>query len=131
MTSIKEPLIFYDGECGFCNSSVQFILNKRKRDFYFCSLQSDLAKRILAENQIELKMDTIYFLNKGRLHDRSTAALLISKGLKGFWPLMVCFYIVPWFIRDWVYDGIAKRRHKIRTGYCAIPTAEEQQFFLD
>jgi predicted DCC family thiol-disulfide oxidoreductase YuxK len=127
----NEPIIFYDGDCGFCQSSVQFVLDNRKQDFFFCSLHSDYAKKVLAENKIELRMDTIYYLKGGRMHDKSTAALLISKGLKGFWPLMICFYIVPWFIRDWIYDGIARRRHRIRQGFCMKPTREEEAFFIN
>ncbi|MBN4077542.1 DUF393 domain-containing protein [bacterium AH-315-C20] len=73
MESIKQPIIFYDGHCGFCHSSIQFVLDNRKRDFYFCALQSNYAKKVLSENKIELKMDTIYYLNNGRLHDKSTA----------------------------------------------------------
>ena len=52
-----NPIVFYDGDCGFCNSSVQFILNKRKREFYFLPLQSDQAKKILNANGIEIKKD--------------------------------------------------------------------------
>jgi len=129
--SIKQPIIFYDGNCGFCHSSIQFVLDNRKRDFYFCTLQSNYAKKVLSENKIELKMDTIYYLNNGRLHDKSTAALLISKGLKGLWPTLIVFYIVPWFIRDWVYNSIAKRRHRIRKGFCAVPKENEKAFFIE
>ena len=127
----SDWIVFYDGDCGFCNSSVQFILNKRKRDFYFSPLQSDRSKEILTQYGIEIKMDTIYFLKNGKLYDRSSAGLQICKGLKGGYPLMMAFYIIPKFLRDLVYNTIAKRRHRIRAGYCAIPTEEEKAFFLE
>lgn len=123
-------LVFYDGDCGFCNSSVQFILNKRKRDFYFCPLQSETASKILSSKGITINMDTIYFFKQGKIYERSSAALQICKGLKGGYPMMMAFYIVPKFIRDGIYNMIAKRRHRIRAGYCAIPSDEEKKLFV-
>lgn len=128
---LKQPIVFYDGDCGFCNSSVQFILNKRKRKFYFAALQSKLAKEELARHGIEIQMDTLYLLKENKLFERSSAALEITKGLKGLYPLMYAFKIVPRFIRDGIYNSIAKRRHRIRDGYCAIPSEEDKQLFLD
>ncbi|MCG8576018.1 MAG: DUF393 domain-containing protein [Flavobacteriales bacterium] len=131
MTQTKEPIIFYDGDCGFCNTSVQFILNRRKRPFYFSALQSDHAKQRLGEKGIEIKLDTLYYLKNDRVYDRSSAALQIAKGLGGAYPLLMIFYIVPPFIRNWVYNGIAKRRQRIRKGYCVRPTEEESQYFIN
>ncbi|UKN02171.1 DUF393 domain-containing protein [Paracrocinitomix mangrovi] len=130
METKKDPIVFYDGDCGFCNTSVQFILDKRKTDFYFVPLQSDYAKEKLGEKNIQINLDTIYFIKNGKLYDRSSAALQICKGLKGGYPLMMAFYIVPKFIRDVFYNAIAKRRHKIKDAHCVLPTVEERKFFL-
>lgn len=124
------PIIFYDGDCGFCNSSVQFILNKKRKPFYYCALQSDLAKEKLAAKKIEIHLDTIYVLKDSKIYDRSSAALIITRRLKGLWPLMMGFWLIPKFMRDWVYNGIAKRRHKIRAGYCMLPKEEDKPYFL-
>ncbi|MEO9533117.1 MAG: DUF393 domain-containing protein [Crocinitomicaceae bacterium] len=126
-----KPLVFYDGDCGFCNSSVQFILKKRRKDVYFVALQSDLGKKILNAHQIEIQLDTIYFKHKGKIYDRSSAALRICKSLKFPYLLGVCFLIVPKFIRDAIYNSIAKRRHKLNAGYCVIPSENEKKFFLE
>jgi predicted DCC family thiol-disulfide oxidoreductase YuxK len=75
-------------------------------------------------------MDTIYYLNKGKLYTKSSAALQISRRLKGLFPLLSGFYMLPKFLRDPFYDFIAKRRHKIRAGYCMVPKAEDQGYFL-
>lgn len=132
METKNEPqnLIFYDGDCGFCNSSVQFILVHKKRPFYFSALQSNRAKRTLAEHEITIQMDTIYFLKNGKLYDRSSAALQIARGLKGAYPLFFVFYLIPKFMRDPFYGLIARNRHKIRAGYCMIPQPEDEQYFL-
>ncbi|HLV43136.1 MAG TPA: DUF393 domain-containing protein [Brumimicrobium sp.] len=127
-----KRIIFYDGECGFCNTSIQLALKHRKKDFYFIPLQTDVAERIMAKYNVKIEMNTLYFLENGILYDRSTAAIRIAKNLNQLYPF---FYylgiIVPKFIRDWIYNQIAKRRHKIRPGYCAIPTPQEKTFFIE
>lgn len=126
----KDNLVFYDGDCGFCNSSVQFILAKKKWAFYFSPLQSISAEKILQKHKVKIQLDTIYFLRKGKLYNRSSAALQIARGLKGGYPLLFIFYGVPKFLRDPVYNLIARNRHRIRAGYCMIPLPEDEQYFL-
>jgi predicted DCC family thiol-disulfide oxidoreductase YuxK len=75
-------------------------------------------------------MDTIYFLKNGKLYNRSSAALQICRGLKGGYPLLFGFYILPKFLRDPFYNFIAKRRHKLRAGYCMMPLEEDRKYFL-
>ena len=127
----NKPIVFYDGSCGFSNSSVQFILNNRRKDVYFVSLQSDLGQKILNAHSIEVKLDTIYFKHKDKIHERSGAALRISRLMRFPYFLLVIFLIVPPFMRNGVYNCIAKRRHKLRAGYCAIPKKNEKKFFLE
>ena len=130
LNKTPDNLIFYDGECGFCNSSVQFILAKKKREFYFAALQSITAKTILENQKTVINMDTIYYLKGDKLYNRSSAALQIAKGLKGGYPLLFAFYIIPKFMRDPFYNFIAARRHKIRNKFCLIPTEKDAQYFL-
>lgn len=133
MDELKQniPIIFYDGECGFCNSTIQFILNKKKQPFHFAALQSNYALKELEKFNVSVQMDTIYLVKNNKVYARSSAALQISKGLKGLYPLLVFFYIVPRFIRDAVYNAVARRRHKIRNGYCMIPSEEDKKLFVD
>lgn len=127
----KNKILFYDGECGFCNSSVQFVLKNRKvNDIYFATLQSNFAQRKLGEQGIEIKMDTLYYLKNNKIYSKSSAALQLTKELKFPYPLFLGFAIIPKFIRDYFYSGIAKRRHKIRAGYCMLPSENEKKLFL-
>lgn len=131
--SEEKRIVFYDGDCGFCNTSVQFILKHRKKDFYFAALQSDYAnKKIEKEQGVDIEMNTLYYLEEGKLYEKSTAVLRIARGLKGGYPLFFYFGIIfPRFIRDAVYDFIAKRRNKINPGFCALPGEEERKYFLE
>ncbi|PWH86218.1 thiol-disulfide oxidoreductase DCC family protein [Brumimicrobium oceani] len=126
-----KRIVFYDGDCGFCNTSVQLILKNRKTDFYFIPLQSDKAHQIMSRFNEEIKMNTLYLIEHQKLYKKSTAALRIAKNLRKAYPLLYYIgFIVPPFIRDWIYDQIAKRRHSIRPGYCAMPLEEEKKFFM-
>lgn len=127
----KNIILFYDGDCGFCNSSVQFVLKHRKHNaIYFATLQSDLAKQTLNKKGIEIKLDTLYFLKDDKVYHKSTAALRITSELKFPYPFLKVFLIVPKFIRDVVYSFIANRRYKIQNGFCLLPTELEKELFI-
>ncbi len=72
-------------------------------------------------------------LSGNKIFTKSTAALTIFKKLGGFWALLYTFIIVPRFIRDAVYDFIAKHRYQWfgKQNQCYIPSAEEQNRFID
>ena len=111
----KPPIVIFDGDCAFCNKSVMFILKKdRTKTIEVCSNQSEKGKLLLKEYQLSVDTNsTIIYIADGKAYYKSTAALTISKKLKGLYPLLYLFMIVPKFIRDGVYDFIAKHRKKI------------------
>lgn len=128
----KNKVVFYDGSCGLCNASVQRILDHRKAIFYFIPLQSEYSKEILGERDINIEMDTLYYLENKRLYSKSSAIIAISNHLTfGFRWLGYIGRIIPRFIRDWGYDQVAKRRGGINNDSCRLLTAEEHSFFLD
>jgi predicted DCC family thiol-disulfide oxidoreductase YuxK len=123
--------VFYDGDCGFCNRTVQFILNSEiKPSLFFCALQSEMAKELFAYHHLPPPdMSTFYFYDQ-RFYSKSTAALRLASYLRFPYSLMRAGWLVPRFIRDWIYDGIAARRQKLAPGFCALPTPEQSQRFL-
>ena len=128
-------IIVFDGVCNLCNSAIQFVIKRdKKKQFFYTSLQGDLGKQLLAERNIDPnKIDSIILIepNIAYFH-KSSAALEISKGLNGLYPLMSVFLIIPRPLRDWVYDFIAKNRYKWfgKKESCMIPTKEQQELFL-
>jgi len=131
----NKKLILFDGVCNLCNASVVYIIKHDKKDrFRFAPLQSGIGKKIIKEHQIDTnKMDSIllYSQEKGIVY-KSTAALHIAKGLGFPQNLMSIFFIVPPFIRNWVYDFIARNRYKWygKKDSCMIPTPELQTKFI-
>lgn len=126
------PVVFYDGDCGFCNRSVQFILDhERDTTVHFCALQSELAQRFFQEHQFpQPDLSTFYFWNGSQLFERSSGALKVTAYLKASYSWLRIFIIVPRFLRDGVYNWIAKRRHKLANQQCALPTPEQRKRFL-
>lgn len=135
MGEINKQIIFFDGICNLCNSSVDFFVrnSKKSKRFYIASLQSKTAAQLIEQHEITDLPDSILFYYRGKFHYKSTAVLLIAKFLKFPLNLLVIFFIIPRFIRDWIYDGVAKNRYKWfgQKNTCRIPTTEEQDFFLD
>lgn len=130
----KNPskIIFYDGDCGFCNATVQFVLKHEKTsDIYFSALQSEFSLSFFSNNQYEEPdLSTFYFYSDGNLYSKSTAAIKVVRFLRFPYPLLSVFIVVPRFIRDRGYDFIAKRRKKIMKAFCVIPNPEDRNRFL-
>lgn len=129
-----KAIIFFDGVCNLCNSSVQFVLKRdKKHHFVFAALQSDVARDILLQYPTKItEKDSILLLQDKKLYAESTAALLIAKQFSGIWKLLQGFWIVPKFARDFIYRWIAKNRYKWfgKRETCMIPSKEISQRFL-
>ena len=129
-----QPIIFFDGVCNLCSHAVQFIIERdAKSQFRFASLQSEFAREQLAVFAIDPeKIDSIALIENGKIYQRSTAALRIAKRLNGLWPMLYSFTVIPRFVRDSVYEWIAKNRYKWfgKTESCWIPTPELKDRFL-
>ena len=130
-----QSVIFFDGLCNLCNGAVQFIIERDTNNVYhFASLQSDFAKNELSKFDIDTaQMNSFILLENGKIYQRSTAALRVAKKLNGLWPLLYVFIIVPPFIRNAVYNYIAKNRYKWfgKQESCWVPTPELKSKFLD
>ncbi|PJA98727.1 MAG: thiol-disulfide oxidoreductase [Ignavibacteriales bacterium CG_4_9_14_3_um_filter_30_11] len=127
-------LIFFDGVCNLCNSSVNFIIKRDKNEkFKFVSFQSSKAAELLNKyNYTDNKLDTLVLLKNNTIFAKSTAALLISKELNSFWKIFYIFIIIPKFIRDFVYLYISKNRYKWfgKKDFCMIPSPDISSRFL-
>ncbi len=132
-----EPnhIILFDGLCNLCNGSVQFIINRdSKKYFRFASLQSAFGKNQLYTFGLSSnEFYSIILIKDGTYLEKSNAALEIAKNLQGLWPVFYIFKIVPRFLRDWMYDIIAKNRYSWfgKKDSCMIPTPELKSRFLD
>ncbi|SFI16954.1 thiol-disulfide oxidoreductase DCC family protein [Halpernia frigidisoli] len=133
MNLVNKYVVFYDGDCGFCNFWVGWILKNDKKDqFLFSALQSEFGQKFLSERNLELKnLSTLYLFSPGKFYLKKSAAVLkIATLLGGKYSLMEVFKIIPAFFSDKVYDLIAKNRQKIASAKCYLPTQDERKKFI-
>ena len=131
----KHPIILFDGVCNLCSSSVQFVIrHDPKQHFRFASLQSNFGQSVLNKFNLPTEsLQSFILLDGDKIDTASTAALKVAKQLSKGWSLMYAFIIVPAFIRNAVYQLIAKNRYKWfgKKEACWIPTKELRTLFLD
>lgn len=130
----ESPLVIFDGHCNFCNASVNFIMTRdTQKVFLFTPNQENSGQKILQNHHIPgSDVDTLYLYEDEQLYDRSTAALRIARHLTFPWNLSYLFIIIPRFIRDSLYDIIARNRYKWfgKSETCHLPTEEERARFI-
>jgi hypothetical protein len=129
-----KAIVLFDGVCNFCNASVNFVIkHDSKNHFLFTPLQSEKGKQLLRNYQLdENEMKSFVLIENNIAYSKSTAALRVTKHLNRLFPLLYGFIIVPPFIRNAVYDLIAKNRYKWfgKKDTCMIPTEEMKRKFI-
>lgn len=133
VNDIPDYTVFYDGECGFCNWSVAYILkHERNNKIHFISLQSKSSRLFFEERDLpQPDLSSVFFLRKGKLLTESSASLYVTKELKLPHSMWFIFIIFPKFFRDWIYSLISKKRHKLFPSFCLILSREQEQRFLN
>lgn len=131
---MNESIFFYDGDCGFCNATVLFLLEKTKQTtLLFCPLQSEYAASFFTQHGYrQPDLTTAYLFHRGRLYQKSSAVLRSVGLVEGFFRHLSLLLAVPSFIRDGVYDFVSSVRQKIQIGKgsCRILTPQERERFL-
>jgi predicted DCC family thiol-disulfide oxidoreductase YuxK len=132
---MNSSVILFDGICNLCNGFVQFVIKRdRKNVFKFASLQSAYGQKFLTENKLNTdEFKSIILYKNEKLFTQSTAALKIFKELNGLWKLFFAFIVIPKFIRDAVYNLIARNRYRWfgKKETCMVPTKELEEKFLE
>jgi predicted DCC family thiol-disulfide oxidoreductase YuxK len=132
---VKNPkIILFDGVCNLCDSTIQKIIELDKKNiFKFASLQSGFGQNFLKKHQLdEEEFQSMILIDGENFYTKSDAALRIAKELAGIYSIAGFFLVVPKFIRNSVYDFIAKNRYKWfgKKESCWIPTPELQEKFI-
>ena len=139
MTGARH-LVLYDGVCGLCNRSVQFILARDPAGaFAFASLQSGLGEQVLRKHGRDPRaLDTVTVLaDYGTVHERcltkSRAVLFVLATLGGVWGMARLFWWVPAPVLDALYDLVARVRYRVFGKYdaCPVPPQEHRARFVD
>ena len=135
-----NPIVLYDGVCGLCNRLIQFLLKRDRHDrLRFASLQSEFAAAILRRHGKDTQdLDTVYVVKdyetaNEQLLARSDAILCLGPQLGGIWSLAGLGKVLPRFLRDWVYNQVARNRYRVFGKFesCMMPDPRHRRKFLD
>ncbi|WP_028391273.1 thiol-disulfide oxidoreductase DCC family protein [Bacillus cihuensis] len=129
-----KGIVLFDGECNFCDKSVQFIIKRDPKGYYnFASLQSNIGQELLKKYKLYSNLESFFLIEHDKAYEKSTAALRITKNLSGYWKFLYPLILVPVPFRNWLYRIIAKNRYKWfgKKDQCVIPSPEIRKRFID
>jgi len=132
------PVLLYDGLCGLCNNSINFILrNEKSSQLKFAPLQSDFAARLIEKLDIPKELDSVIVIFKtadGKFEylSRSGAIFHILHYLKSGFSIFKILKIIPDKLLDSFYDLTTKNRKFFWKQYksCELPSNENRRRFI-
>jgi predicted DCC family thiol-disulfide oxidoreductase YuxK len=113
---------------------VKFIIKRDSEgQFKFASLQSETGQTLLRMHGLNKDLSSFVLLEDDKVYLKSSAALRVCRKLDSAWPILSLFRFLPPFIRDFLYDFVAKNRYKWfgKEESCLVPSPEWKQRFLD
>ncbi len=137
---MAQYLILYDGVCGICNASVQYVIRHDASGvFAFAPIQGSTAGDILRRHGKDpADLDTVYVvLNQGQpdesLLSEGRAALFVLKQVRGPFLLFTWFSWLPTGVLNWFYQRIARNRYRLakKLDACPVPSPAVRARFLD
>ncbi|MEE3331692.1 MAG: DCC1-like thiol-disulfide oxidoreductase family protein [Myxococcota bacterium] len=137
---LPPRLILYDNICGFCDASVQSLLQRdTEGQFHFAALQGETAAQLRTAEPAALPDDVdtvVYVDNTGaqqRILIRSRAIFAILGEIYGPSRTLRLLEALPQGLSDVVYALFAATRYRLfgKLDSCRVPTAEERDRFLD
>ena len=139
--SAEAATLFYDGTCGFCSKTIQFILKHERRDhsLRFATLQGPLADSLRHKYPVLNDTDSVVWYEsptaarKERLLVRSSAGIAVARYLGGIWSLLATLgWCIPRPVRDWMYKLVARNRYRIAgtNDSCLLPSPEQRARFI-
>tara|TARA_B100001769_G_C21761930_1_gene416835 strand:- start:155 stop:577 length:423 start_codon:yes stop_codon:yes gene_type:complete len=111
----NKIIILFDGECAMCNKYILFVAKNDSKDiFRFLSIQNKKINALKKIHPIDTKnISSIYVIHNNEIRSKSKAVLKITPMLKFPYNLLQVFYLVPNFLRNIIYDLVAKNRYYI------------------
>lgn len=99
----------------------------------FAPLQSGPALTLLEKyNVIEDMKDSVILITDGKIFRKSSAILHIARIMGWPWKLLYAFRIIPAFIRDALYNIVARYRFRLfgKRETCMIPGPDVMKRFI-
>jgi predicted DCC family thiol-disulfide oxidoreductase YuxK len=135
-TLSQGPVLLFDGECGVCAASVQWVLaHERTADLRFAALQSPVGRTFLVASGLNPEIDSLIWIeasgSSARIHYYADAVRAVLRYVDGPWTVLhTLLGLVPRKVRDFGYRWFARHRQSVAARQCLIPTpAQKARFF--
>jgi predicted DCC family thiol-disulfide oxidoreductase YuxK len=107
----NAPIVLFDGECGLCSRSVQFVArHDASSKVRFAPLQSNVGIRLREHAGVPSGLGSVIVIDHGRAYLKSDATIRIASRLRFPWNLLRLLAVIPKPLRDWGYDVVAANR---------------------
>jgi len=126
-------IILFDGICNLCNNTVAFLIKHDKNNiFKFTASQTIAGKNIISQYSVLNEGKSVVFIKDGNIFYKSDAIIEIARQLNGWPHLFKYACLFPKFLRDGMYNLIAKNRYSLfgKKDTCMVPTEENRNRFL-
>jgi predicted DCC family thiol-disulfide oxidoreductase YuxK len=134
MAAPSGPVVLYDGTCGLCHKTVQWILrNERDHEVQFAPLQGETAEQLRERfPEIPRTLESVVLVDGNHARLRSKAFLYIARHLRAPWRWGFALRWLPGFVLDLGYRVIAAIRYRVwgRADACDLPAPEHRARFL-
>ena len=126
-------IILFDGVCNLCSNSVSLLIKYDKNNiFRFAAMQTKAGENIIQEYRILNDRKSIILIKQGTVFYKSEAIIEIAKQITG-WPSILKYgFLFPKFLRDGMYDLIAKNRYFLfgKKDTCSTPSEKDIKRFI-
>ena len=136
----NTAVLLYDGTCGFCARSVQFVLRHEggRRTLRFARLEGPFGAALRDRHAELAGVDSLIWYEPPtaaapeRLLWQSRGALRVARYLGGIWVFLAALgSLVPTQVLDVGYGWIARHRRQLAADACVVPTADQRSRFID
>jgi predicted DCC family thiol-disulfide oxidoreductase YuxK len=133
---LEGPLIIFDTDCVLCSGWVHFLLkHERNHELLFVNAWSKTGLALAAQHGLDRAAleKTYLVIENGIGLTRSNAGIALAAHLRPPWSLLRFLRFVPPFIRDGVYDLVARNRYRWfgQKTQCFVPTSGMHHRFID
>jgi predicted DCC family thiol-disulfide oxidoreductase YuxK len=126
-------IVLFDGVCNLCNSTVLFLIkHDTNNQLKFSAQQTEVGQKLLRSQHIGDDKNSVILISENKVYYKSDAIIEIAKMLTG-WPKILQYSkVFPKWLRNAVYDLVAKNRYRIfgKRNECAVPSASNKERFI-
>jgi len=115
-----QSVLLFDGDCGFCQACVDWILERSTEPWIVVTLGSAEGRDLLLAKKVPHDIESVVVVEGDRVLTKSDAVIALLAGCRFPWRMAGCGSVVPRRLRDALYDLVARHRHRLSPKGCRI-----------